>query len=77
MGEALFILIFERGLLPSFYSRTPLTEEVGKYLLFLRPRRFGKSLWLTTLRNCYDIAKADKFEKLLKGKLKEAGRIPI
>jgi len=45
-------------------SRIPLTENVGKYLLFLRPRRFGKSLWLTTLRTYYDIAKADRFEEL-------------
>ncbi|KPA17943.1 hypothetical protein MHK_001837 [Candidatus Magnetomorum sp. HK-1] len=48
-------------------SRIPLTEDVGQYLLFLRPRRFGKSLWLTTLRNYYDIAKADQFEKLFQG----------
>ncbi|KPA14286.1 AAA-ATPase-like protein [Candidatus Magnetomorum sp. HK-1] len=48
-------------------NRIPLTEDVGQYLLFLRPRRFGKSLWLTTLRNYYDIAKADKFEKLFQG----------
>jgi hypothetical protein len=48
-------------------SRIPLTEDVGHYLLFLRPRRFGKSLWLTTLRTYYDIAKADQFEKLFQG----------
>ena len=42
-------------------------EGAGKYLLFLRPRRFGKSLWLTTLKNYYDIAKADDFEKLFSG----------
>ena len=48
-------------------SRIPLTEDVGQYLLFLRPRRFGKSLWLTTLRNYYDIAKADQFEQLFQG----------
>ncbi len=39
-------------------------EEIGKVLLFLRPRRFGKSLWLSTLENYYDIAKADEFERL-------------
>ncbi|MEM7133137.1 MAG: AAA family ATPase [Chloroflexota bacterium] len=39
-------------------------EEWGKELLFLRPRRFGKSLWLSTLMNYYDIAKADEFEHL-------------
>jgi len=48
-------------------SRIPLTENVGQYLLFLRPRRFGKSLWLTTLRTYYDIAKADSFEKIFSG----------
>ena len=39
-------------------------ENAGKYLLFLRPRRFGKSLWLSTLENYYDVAKADEFERL-------------
>ncbi len=39
-------------------------EDIGKVLLFLRPRRFGKSLWLSTLENYYDIAKADEFERL-------------
>jgi len=48
-------------------SRILLTEDVGQYLLFLRPRRFGKSLWLTTLRNYYEIAKTDQFEKLFQG----------
>jgi hypothetical protein len=32
-------------------DRIPLLEEAGKQLLFLRPRRFGKSLWLSTLEN--------------------------
>ncbi|MBF0117274.1 MAG: AAA family ATPase [Desulfobacterales bacterium] len=39
-------------------------EEMGKSLLFLRPRRFGKSLWLNTLANYYDVAKEKDFEKL-------------
>ncbi|WP_035258661.1 AAA family ATPase, partial [Desulfatirhabdium butyrativorans] len=38
--------------------------ETGKYLLFIRPRRFGKSLLLSTLFNYYDIARADEFERL-------------
>ncbi len=45
-------------------DRIPLIEEAGQQLLFLRPRRFGKSLWLSTLENYYDIAKADHFERL-------------
>ncbi len=39
-------------------------EEMGKQLLFLRPRRFGKSLWLSTLENYYDLARKDEFERL-------------
>jgi len=39
-------------------------EEAGRQLLFLRPRRFGKSLWLSTLENYYDLARADDFERL-------------
>ncbi|MCB0062107.1 MAG: AAA family ATPase, partial [Caldilineaceae bacterium] len=39
-------------------------EEWGKELLLLRPRRFGKSLWLSTLMHYYDLAKADLFEQL-------------
>jgi len=45
-------------------DRIPFTENIGKYLLFLRPRRFGKSLWLTTLRNYYDLAKSADFEQM-------------
>jgi len=26
-------------------------EDLGRHLLFVRPRRFGKSLWLSTLAN--------------------------
>ncbi|MEM7127212.1 MAG: AAA family ATPase [Chloroflexota bacterium] len=39
-------------------------EEWGFELLFMRPRRFGKSLWLSTLMHYYDLAKADDFERL-------------
>ena len=39
-------------------------EEAGSQLLFLRPRRFGKSLWLSTLENYYDLARADDFDRL-------------
>lgn len=41
-----------------------LVEERGKQLVFLRPRRFGKSLWLSTLANYYDLARADDFPML-------------
>jgi len=42
----------------------PDIERVGDQLIFLRPRRFGKSLLLSMLENYYDIAKADKFDAL-------------
>jgi hypothetical protein len=42
----------------------PDIEDAGKQLLFLRPRRFGKSLLLSMLENYYDLAKADKFDRL-------------
>ena len=45
-------------------DRIPFIENIGQQLLFLRPRRFGKSLLLSMLENYYDIAKADEFEKL-------------
>jgi len=48
-------------------DRIPLVEEAGSQLLFLRPRRFGKSLWLSTLENYYDLARADDFDRLFGG----------
>ena len=45
-------------------SHIRLIEEAGDQILFLRPRRFGKSLLLSTLENYYDVAKADEFETL-------------
>jgi len=33
-------------------------------LLFLRPRRFGKSLWLSTLKNYYDLNKKESFNSM-------------
>jgi hypothetical protein len=41
-----------------------LLEEKGRTLLFLRPRRFGKSLLLSMLENYYDVKKAAEFERL-------------
>ncbi len=45
-------------------SHISLIEDAGDQLLFLRPRRFGKSLLLSMLENYYDVAKADEFDKL-------------
>ena len=35
-----------------------------RYIMFLRPRKFGKTLFTSTLENYYDILKEEKFEKL-------------
>ncbi|GAB6059141.1 AAA family ATPase [Desulfonatronum parangueonense] len=42
-------------------DRIPLLER-GKYQLFIRPRRFGKSLLLSTLFSYYDLASAHLFD---------------
>ena len=44
-------------------SRIPLLEH-GKYQLFIRPRRFGKTLLLSTLFNYYDLASAHLFDDM-------------
>jgi hypothetical protein len=45
-------------------DRIRMIEDAGDSLLFLRPRRFGKSLVLSMLANYYDIALADSFEEI-------------
>jgi len=39
-------------------------EDFSNQQIFLRPRRFGKSLLLSMLENYYDVAKANEFEQL-------------
>ena len=41
--------------------------EADQYVFFLRPRRFGKTLWLTMLDAYYDRAQADDFERVFAG----------
>ncbi len=42
-----------------------LLENIAEpYIMFLRPRKFGKTLFTSTLENYYDIKKVEKFEKL-------------
>lgn len=41
----------------------PLIEEMPSYLSLTRPRRFGKSLFLSMMRTYYDIAQKDNFDK--------------
>ncbi len=39
-------------------------ESLGRPLLFIRPRRFGKSLWLRTLAAYYDLRTAGEHDEL-------------
>ena len=42
----------------------PLLEDQANYLIFIRPRRFGKSLLLSMVRSYYDLSQKDKFQQL-------------
>ena len=52
----------------------PLLERAGSFLFFVRPRRFGKSLFASMLRCYYDIGEKENFQHLF-GDL-EIGRNP-
>ena len=41
-------------------------DNYAPYQFFIRPRRFGKSLFISMLENYYDINKKDKFKDLFK-----------
>lgn len=45
-------------------SYIELLDQYAPYNFFIRPRRFGKSLFISMLENYYDINKKDKFEAL-------------
>lgn len=45
----------------------PLLEAQPYFIFLIRPRRFGKTLWLSLLQHYYDINKADQFEVLFAG----------
>ena len=45
----------------------PYFEDAAKYIMFLRPRRFGKSLFLNTLSAYYDILRKEQFEQNFSG----------
>ncbi|MCP4138325.1 MAG: AAA family ATPase [bacterium] len=53
-----------------FLDKTAFIEELenlgSPYLFFLRPRRFGKSLFISMLQHYYDINQKDHFESLFK-----------
>ena len=45
----------------------PKLEETGKFLFLIRPRRFGKSSFLTVLECYYDMARKEEFSFLFQG----------
>ena len=45
-------------------DRIPLIENAGLQLIFIRPRRFGKSLLFSMLEHYYDVNRAAQFETL-------------
>lgn len=51
-----------------YIDRTPYLAQLErlseKYLFFLRPRRFGKSLWVSVLQYYYGVEHKDKFDTL-------------
>jgi hypothetical protein len=53
-----------------YVDKTPYLEkiqEAGRYLFFIRPRRFGKSLLLSMMEAYYDVLLKDRFAELFKG----------
>ncbi|HLP61199.1 MAG TPA: AAA family ATPase [Candidatus Deferrimicrobium sp.] len=42
-------------------------EEAGNYLFFIRPRRFGKSLFISIMEAYFDVFYKDRFEEFFKG----------
>ncbi|MCB1193468.1 MAG: AAA family ATPase [Leptospiraceae bacterium] len=66
-GEANFENLRKRN--NFFIDKTrfiPLMEKVQKFF-FIRPRRFGKSLWISVLMAYYDINGKEKFDELFDG----------
>ncbi len=67
-GKALFEKIREGGF--EYVDKTKfikILEDTGDCITFLRPRRFGKSLFTSMLRCYYDVAYKDRFDELFGG----------
>ena len=54
-----------------YVDKTKYIEQLeipaNSYVMFLRPRKFGKTLFTSMIENYYDVNKKDKFEELFKG----------
>ena len=67
-GMMNFVTVRERNCY--YVDKTPFIEEIensNMYFFYIRPRRFGKSLTLSMLKQYYDINMADRFEELFGG----------
>lgn len=63
-GIANFVEVVEQNMY--YVDKTmflPLLEKQPRNLFLIRPRRFGKSIFLSMLRAYYDIAQKEKFQK--------------
>jgi len=63
---------YERMRRENYYyvDKTPYLQalkKAGRYLFFIRPRRFGKSLFLSVMEAYYDVFYKDRFEEFFKG----------
>lgn len=65
-GVADFATVIEQNLY--YVDKTmfiPELEKQPRNLFFIRPRRFGKSIFLSMLYSYYDCAQSHKFQSLL------------
>ena len=63
-GKAEFEKVRKQGFYMVDKTRfIPLLEEQAPHLFLIRPRRFGKSLFLSMLETYYDVKKRDQFEE--------------
>ncbi|MGE0083823.1 MAG: AAA family ATPase [Desulfococcaceae bacterium] len=44
----------------------PMLEQSPYYIFLIRPRRFGKSLWVSVLENYYDVNRKERFAELFR-----------
>ncbi len=55
----------------------PKMEAAGNFLFLIRPRRFGKSLFLSMMRYYYDVREKDNFSGLFSGLWIENNKTPL
>ena len=66
-GVSSFVEVVEQNLY--YVDKTmylPLLEQQPRYLFLIRPRRFGKSIFLGMLRAYYDLAQEKKIHRTLR-----------